>query len=654
MHSKLLRFLRSKSNNSHNRSFSLAKWARKAKEGDAIIICDLVPVVMWLLGAFHKGMVDSYQYPWHSYVYGGDLDDYAVRLLDFVKALKHLKVKPVFFVEGPMGSHRSETTNKMESRMRKRQKREVLADGYVKYCQDERGSRSLEHHLELKPLLLLHLLQELYRNGAEVIICNGETERPMVQYAKEHPSYCGILTTNTNLTLLGGCRVLHCKLFDCGEALQLQQKSLNKQPQDVLCETLEPNDLARTLGIDVQCLPALSILCGNDYSSQYLKQQEVIDELKLTKPYDVESVCRWIRDHECRTVHQFLTNPEISEICDIVPDFSDAVEHTYNFDDESLEDLDDSSSENTICPQSAALRERVLTKNLDIEFLPIINCGIFYHNPLDCEGSTDVYTKLCRVRKWMYSLLCVRNVTEYSLSSRHNKFCDIPSCDPTLLKEFCGLTIQQRMLTLFSVLTHVDEPLQKFLPQDLYDSALRRDPSSVLELEHLFRYACLVSGFRMGIIPDDAITPLMMTCLCSGLGLHSPRLRNKPIPNSAIVNCALQFSCLMEHAYNLASLLGLNSQLSPPSKMFKASLFVPLQMMSLKEQGPNDIDDTPMAVANEKLLSFYTRVTKAFSAGNVMEQFHETIRRGDEGSIPEFITLFATAQGALKAKGLVH
>ena len=71
-------------------------------------------------------------------------------------------------------------------------------------------------------------------------------------------------------------------------------------------------------------------------------------------------------------------------------------------------------------------------------------------------------------------------------------------------------------------------------------------------------------------------------------------------------------------------------------------------MMSLKEQGPNDIADTPMAVSNHNLLLFYTKVTKALSTGGAMEQFHKTIQQGDEGSILDFITAFTATQRTLR------
>ena len=181
VNSKLLHFLTtSKLAMSHDRSLSLIKWARSRK-GDAVIVCDFVSVVLWLLGSFHKAKVDSKKYPWHSYVYGGDFDEYAERLLGFVKAMKHLKVEPVFFVDGPN-----------ESKMGKRKKREELATRYVKYCHDEREYRSLKHRLKFKPLLFHHLLQELQKSGAEVIICDGEAERSMARYAKDHPNACGI------------------------------------------------------------------------------------------------------------------------------------------------------------------------------------------------------------------------------------------------------------------------------------------------------------------------------------------------------------------------------------------------------------------------------------------------------------------------------
>lgn len=179
-----------------------------------------------------------------------------------------------------------------------------------------------------------------------------------------------------------------------------------------------------------------------------------------------------------------------------------------------------------------------------------------------------------------------------------------------------------------------------FLPQSLYDSVLHSTLSSgeSFKFESLLIYACMVAAHRMEIVPDKFIPTLVLACLCSSLGQHSPKLRNKPIPDAAIVNCALQFACLVEHAYYLASLLGLHGELPLPSRVFKASLYVPLHMMASKEQ--------VATVSNDELISFYRKLTDTLP--DEIEQFCDVIRhQGDDGGIAEFEALFGSSREAL-------
>lgn len=338
-----------------------------------------------------------------------------------------------------------------------------------------------------------------------------------------------------------------------------------------------------------------------------------------------------------QNVHQFLSNPEIDQICERFPEYSDAVEQSYNFIEESMESLEDENDpEVEISPLSATLGPQILQGKLTMELLPIINNGIYWRNPLDCEGSDEAYLKLLTVRKWMYSLLCLETVTEYGHSSHSYVKVTMPSSAPELLQMFLSLGAQQRMLTLFAVLSHGQEPLHTLMPQSLYDSVLQSSTlTEPFDLELLLIYACVVAAYRMRIVSDELLAPLVLTCLCSLNGQHAPKIRNKPIPSAPTVTCALQFACLVEHAYNLASLLGFHSKLPLPSCIFKASLYVPMHMvsMALKDKAP---------VFNDGLQSFYESAAHSLP-DDVMERIHSIIQRGEVGDIGEFGALLKSS-----------
>eukprot|EP00731_Ephydatia_muelleri_P015469 Em0008g1189a len=161
------------------------------------------------------------------------------------------------------------------------------------------------------------IMQALQKHGVQVVVCNGEADRPMAEYAREHPEVCGILSNDTDLTMMAGCATLHCKFFDRDDAIKLRSPVMNEKPRDILCEKIEPGRLAMCLEISPQCLPALSILCGNDYSSYY-SQQEDLGPLILT------CLCTSIGERSSK----LMLRPDCRSVT-CASQFTSVLEHAY-------------------------------------------------------------------------------------------------------------------------------------------------------------------------------------------------------------------------------------------------------------------------------------------------------------------------------------
>ena len=70
---------------------------------------------------------------------------------------------------------------------------------------------------------------------------------------------------------------------------------------------MKPQFLARDLNIDEKCLPALSILCGNDFPLHLNQMINIREFLGFSYPF-VVAVSVWIKYHEndCKSAENFF------------------------------------------------------------------------------------------------------------------------------------------------------------------------------------------------------------------------------------------------------------------------------------------------------------------------------------------------------------
>ena len=621
------------------RSFSLERQAYDiGTGGKAILICDCISVIIWLLESFHEGMVKAKEFSCYSFMHGADFDTYATRILQFVEALQHIKLHPVFFVDGPRGCTTSDMEAKLQSWLDGQMGKKCVNARVIKSCQyeDIYGS-PFSHHFGLRSLFLHNIVQVLQKNGVEVVICNGEADRFMAEHFRKNPNVCGILTSDTDLTMMARCSTIHCKFFDREDTLKLRQPVMNVKPVDIRCETIEPENLARSLGIRANCLPALSILCGNDYTGHYTEEEAFRSLLKMTSPY-VEWAANWIQFHKgsCGTARQFLSILEIRQICDLYPHYRSAVEHSYKFYGDSI-----SPSPAPAQADVHSLVPEILCGKLNMQFLSIINCSVYWNDFTvklpDDKPSDDVFAKLLPVRKCMYSLLCLESVTEYGL---HQKVVQVKLCPASFLRKLrTSLSPEQKIMSVCVILISQDQ-LHHSLRRSLMSTCDRitGDPltTSVLlrfnnYMVSLLTYASIAQAYKLSVITEECLAPALLTCLCSSVAGKSPKMALRP--TSEAVVCASRIAYIVEHAYYLASLLGLHSELPLSTKVFKASTYVPFHMMEHKSGRCHGED--------EKLQSHY----KGLRVSSVdLERLAILVKCGDEAGITDFADVFERSQ----------
>ena len=574
------------------------------KRGDetVLLVCDLMAVFYWLIELLHKAKVTCKDYSPYSAIYGGNFKDYKERILEFVKALRYINIEPIFFWDGPQGSsydydHKVGTwTERTEKILRKiHQNAEI--------CKFHAAEIKFEKRIK-QTLLFDELVHALRDAGVTVNLCEGEADNIMAQYAREHKDVCAILTNDTDMALMSGISMIHYKFFDRKDTLELCRPVL-KRSHEICCDIIKPQYLARDLKIDEKCLPALSILCGNDFTSHLNQKIDIRESLGFSYPF-VVSVSVWIKHHEidCKSADTFLSIKKIKEICEKYPKYHEAVIHSYDF-------------YQTVRPFSSTVRypaspihsiivEKVLKYQMDRQFLALVKNGILWRDEIEQldEKLPCIHETLQPIRKLLYKLLCLSRVTEYGqcgVGGFDRLTINITPCAPDTLSALTLLPLDIKMELIFNALLTCNFTSQNIEIMDddsikqnifLLERALRQKSPGVAanelkDTEKIKEYvaasltcACIIFAIKNELIVKNYTDPVIMACFCCGMDEVPPKLAARPGPTG--VTIAAQFMVVLKHARLLASLLGLEELLPLPSTVFQPFIYIPLHGTAFK------------------------------------------------------------------------
>ena len=302
----------------------------------AILVCDFIAIVFWLLDIVHDAKKSSERY---IALYGADFKEYTSRLIRFVEMLRHIDIEPVFFWDGPRGSGKEYEMKLSTWEKRAKDSLEVILSHSLITRYDARTEVKFGKKIK-RPLLVTELVMALQKAKVELITCKGEADNLMAEYMRVHGNVCGILTNDTDMMLMHGVKAIHYKLFDQRGALRLSDDEVSEDYKiaEVRCGAISPGYLAKCLKIDEKCLPALSILCGNDFTGNL---NDEIDIKKLVFGYKhyvkvsdyIRGILAWIKYNEyaCMRPTSFLAIREIADVCEKEPRYTGAVRHSYAF-----------------------------------------------------------------------------------------------------------------------------------------------------------------------------------------------------------------------------------------------------------------------------------------------------------------------------------
>ena len=526
---------------------------------------DFLGILFWLLKLFHECKVKCKEYSQYSSFYGGDLNEYEARILQFVRALRYLNIEPIFFLDcscetipiaGATSHGYQSVSHTYLARHRSRMEIAEHCSEVIRYKPTQ--DMEVVKKWPLPPLLLIQIQMALAREPDRITLvhCKRDADSEIALYAHDNDNkVCGILSSDTDMVMIRQCKVFHCKFFDREDILGLRKQKLDSKPRDVYCEIITPERLADSLEIMPHNLKNLSVLSGNDYTERLNIDFGVHDKLHLTQPF-VEAAAAWLK----RNTGRLLDHPDIAQICLEHPKYRSAILHTYHAYDECRKPQPH--------PQLVGQLEYGVHFRMDV--VEVLN-----------QDEPCIDDMLVAIRKIIYKLEGLREVTEHGRTKGElYKDIKVPVSHPdsSLLLQIQAKNDLERLVHFFSLVTKAQELQDTNLSHFMFPHI----PSdTTLTCHRLFKPLLLCTSllFLLSLgelsttLTENALDALLVTCLTCYARMPPRRVFFRPSPQA--INISVWFACTLRHVYRMANMLGLSEFLPLPSETYQQAAYIP-------------------------------------------------------------------------------
>ena len=604
----------------------------------------IIPPVMKLISCGH--------YPWYAQVTGPDFHLIAERACNFVAALKHLGVEPVFFVDGARGTDES-----FEGKI------QVLKDRETRKLQEFfRLQQVCEHTVDKAISMYLpcnairQIKKSLKKAGAEIVYCNGEADPAIIHYAQSHDEVCGILSNDSDFAVTNGCVMFLIDTFDVDNNLGLlTDVRVDDKPGELVCQVIYPSILADSLGIRENQLPDLAVLCGTDYTYQLNRRLSVLTRLGV-KGEHVNSVAEWLKTKEM----PLLQYQSMRKLCIDHPEIRVAVEQSYsNYTLEVPQRIDDPSAALSFASPLYHIIEEEACSGENNMLLPVAKKGVLWRTVIKENltlGQPCLSSLLLPLRKVMYALLGVEKVREYGRSQMQAydevvvPVCTKPEdielgiqCFHSLreLEESGKLVGMYRLMNQSlgaQNISDVKKVVDKVVcsSHELPDLPGCRLVQSAMLCCCLKFIACLNKVSQPPLhLTDNELDAILVTCLtCATDAEIMPHIVNV-MPSMRTFTVSEWFALILRHCYRMASLVGVTS-CPEPKQMFYQMAFVPYHL-SLESH-------VNLTTAQQAEIEYVQNAMKTALTSPKVETFRTSIFNPDElQPLSLLVTLFSAS-----------
>ena len=561
------------------------------------IVCDYLNVKSALLAKMDAALIRHRKLSRHSLLYGGNYQLYAKRVLSFVRAFQHLGINLVFFVDGPLGVNETELQAML---LEKKARYLVLLQriaSVTQICDQQQDCTSAHTVWEIPQLASLQALMTLRDAGAQIVICQGEADMEIAEYARSHKEVLGILSKDADFSIMKDCTLFPIALFDSQNTLGFELEKIDEMPGEIVCEAVSPATLASSLDIKEEQLPDLSILCGNHYTRALNKQLDIWIELEL-EDTDIETVAKWLREKDVPlTNYQPINNFLLKH-----PEYSEAVQCSYQF--YTQNPTKEVRSTKPISLFYSTMKEEIQAGCMLYGLLTIVKNGTYwrlaFHESLTL-GHPSMHDLLLPVRKVMYMLLGVECVREFGRTPTHSFTetsinVDIEGTqDLKLMHSIRGMDNDAKMAVVFHLMMSTCDISHSSALKDTLEKVVQESPFIPPPLSVRDTMMCTALQYTAKInetlqsphsFTDAELAILLVSCLtcCAQI----PPLQTSLLPSMRAITFSNRFLYTLEHVYYLASLVGLGRELPEPKDLFYSMAFVPYHILVTHKSDNDD------------------------------------------------------------------
>ena len=628
-------------------------WTKTKKK--PLLLCDYYAVINWILARADRLAIRQKRMSAYSLLFGGNYKSYSLVVKNFVKSLQRLGVQPMFFIDSPPGS--SEDEMRATFYELKEQHLEKLEQNHViqQVCDGKRDI--LQVPWRLREAISIEVEMQLRSMSVPLVYCTGDADISIVQYSQLHDEVCGVLSTDTVFATVPSIQFLHTDFFDPDNRLIVSAEdhmsdtivgsSWPTLPHegdlpDIVCEVTSAERLSRVLGIGVEQLADLSILCGNSYTRELNKFMSTWALLGLAD-LRVETVAEWLS-------HQTVPLPKntvVKGLCAQVPAYQEAIARSCK-----VYVGVGATSLGPVAPVEVG-------SGLSVGCLvpPCAVMGFAHWRPVVVEANTLGHPCIgdltLPLRKVWYALSGLKRVVEYGRMG-NKTFAELV----VVLGHICpgnvgplhfiqAMSRKERVSCLFFLLTlghHLlerGESLQAILSHSIIVGRTLKDPvfyQGVLVCACLLLTAELNSrGQPSPSIRISELEALIVTSLlcCAGV----PPCHTTVLPCMRAITIASWFTSILEHAYRTAYLLGLCGDLPSPSRCFYSLAYIPFHIATVNRSrsGPPSDDVGPNLLEARRIFDQVINLPSTLTLRSFV------LNKGQQFELQYILDIFAVA-----------
>ena len=271
----------------------LAEEARRkgaTADGKAELWCDYGAVVRQLETALLKERQPKYC----SY-YGCDTRLLGQEMEAFIKALRSIHIEPVFVSDGPPGADEGGFQAKYtEIKGRQKQKQ-----GRSREWEAAANSRFPQHHSPgsvPNPQCYVVCDGVLRDHKVRNLVTHSEADTVLVHRCSTSPNALGILSGDTDFAVAEhNCTFLPLDFFDHSAIMGFHRAAINRTIHSLPCRYTNRQLLANSLSLRDEDMTDFAILCGNDFTGQYV--YNIKTQLGIRKPWGPTEVAWWLNQN---------------------------------------------------------------------------------------------------------------------------------------------------------------------------------------------------------------------------------------------------------------------------------------------------------------------------------------------------------------------